>query len=533
MIWLMRLVEGGEMKNDFFCFTKQTPVVIYGCNKSGINYYHWLRETGYTVPCFIDNRAIEFNYACILAGEKIPVCRLEEYEARDVKPIILIAIRNSVEQTNVARILLEKSFQQVVFLPMIEENSQNSHAITCMRSFYRDFSMGKIREDAMLPTQRLLWGENSFWDHAVIQENESSLLVWMPISLIHFYSLRQAEKMSFAYGFQMVNETSADYYDESVFQLKWLNDLVEFLLEGKGSLEEYWRVENEAPNYIKKKSSKENQLWIADRQKCIEILMSGMNRESGALTQSAVPVQWNEKGYFNICDGSHRLVFLNFLNMQMAPVQLSRQDYAKWINMEALQRLLAYIKEKQVTAFEAPIPHPWFYGCEVREEKCGRTILKCIFEKLKQLGMERDFSVLDVNPQEGYYLQHFARINAGVLVGVLEDQKQRELMEYLNQLFYMDGKIQIMDSCAVKRDDMLYDIVLMFKKLCSLSEEEQVPYIGWIASKAQKMIVWESGINYERERELILQYSGFTKYIFLKRTLSENIIREVGIFVKR
>ena len=140
--------------------------------------------------------------------------------------------------------------------------------------------------------------------------------------------------------------------------------------------------------------------------------------------------------------------------------------------------------------------------------------------------------MLDINPKDGYYLQHFARVGAKEVTGIIYDKKQQDFLTYLNQLFYMKECINLVQEDEEKQSDRKYDIVLLFKKLCTLKEKEQIRYVEWIATKAERLIIWESGVEYEKEKQLILKYIKCEKYIFLKRVLSENVVREVGIFVK-
>ncbi len=521
------------MAEDYFKFAKYYSVVIYGGNKSGMNFYQQLAVRGYSIQCFIDARAAEYNGVLSVNGKKVPIYGPEDIDKLDLEVIILIAVRNAVEQNNVAKMLWQKGFQNIIYMPMIKENIQNVKPINCLRQFYQEFVDGRIQENAILPKQKVLWEAAPFWDHAMIGQDEEYVTAWVPISMIHYYAKSQSDKMIQLAGITTSKGLGEKYLDRSIFQLEWLNDLFHFLLTGQGNLENYWKIEERIENHVKQQSTKENQLWFSDRQKCAEILMSGMNTGSDFLIHSAIPVQWNEKGYFNICDGGHRLAFLNCIYMNMAPVQMKHEDYDKWVNGEVLEKFLYFIQENTIAAFEAPIPHPWFYGCEVREEKFGNTILKCILEQLMRLKIYDHFSVLDVNPREGYYLQHFVRIDAGDVTGIVYDKKQFDFLVHLNQLCHMEEYINLVTLDDEQKNHKKYDIVLMMKKLSEFSEKEQIEYIKWISSKTTKMVIWESGVDYEKEKKMIMQYAGFEDYIFLKWVLSENVIRETGIFLKQ
>lgn len=521
------------MSQNTFCFTKHNPVVIYGSNKSGINFCRNLMSAGYCVQAFIDQKAGEYNHVLTIDDKKMPIYEPEELENTDKEVIVLIAVRNAVEQNNVARILWEKGFQNVIYLPMFRENKRNARGIKALRTFYQEFVDGRISENAVLPKQKTLWETEIFWDHALIEQSKEYVMAWVPISLLHYYSVNQHREMVHVDGIATGKKALGEkYLDKSVFQMKWLNDLFQFFVYGQGDLANYWEVEEEVPNYVKQQSSKENQLWFTDRQKCAEMLMAGISTGNDFLMQSAVPVQWNQNGYFNICDGGHRIAFLNCMNMSMIPAKIKLEDYKKWINTDELEKILSYIKENEITTFETPIPHPWFYGCEVREEKFGNTILKCILEQLVTMNLHENYSVLDVNPKEGYYLQHFSRIGVKNITGIVYDQNQRDFLSYLNRLFYMSGRMNLVNMEEEKKSKRKYDIVIMFKLLCELEERERIRYIEWISSKTEKIIIWESGVNYEQEKQLILKYSEFKRYIFLKKILSENVVREAGIFLK-
>ena len=44
-------------KEERFCFSKETPIVIYGCSESGIQIYRKMTASGYFVSNFIDCNA--------------------------------------------------------------------------------------------------------------------------------------------------------------------------------------------------------------------------------------------------------------------------------------------------------------------------------------------------------------------------------------------------------------------------------------------------------------------------------------------
>ncbi len=520
------------MSKDFFCFSKHNPIVIYGGNKNGINYYRRLLADGYIINGFVDRKAKQCNHLISIDEKEISVYEPEEIDKLDKDVIIVIAIRNVIEQNNVASFLWKRSFMNVVYFPMVKKNMHNVEYLSRLKNFYQEFINEKICENAVLPTQKILQETGTFWDQAFISKNDEYVKAWMPLSIIHYYAKSQSQKMVDECGITTSNGVGEKYLDRSIFQLDWLNELFRFFLNGQNDLKNYWELEKRISNYVKQQSTKENQMWFRDRQKCAEMLMSEINGGGDFFIHSAVPVQWNKKGYFNICDGGHRCAFWNCMNLSMVPVQISLEDYRKWMNKKALERLLNYMKLNKITTFETPIPHPWFYGCEVQEEKFGNTILKSVLEQMMQLKVYSGFSVLDLNPKDGYYLQHFVRIGANNVTGIVYNDEHYDFLIYLNQLLYMDKVIRLATMETEIETNNNYDIVLIMKKLCTLGNEERINYIKWIASKTKMMIIWESGVEYEEEKRLILKYSGFRKYVFLKRVLSGNVIREVGIFLK-
>lgn len=521
------------MKDKTFSFNINSKIIIYGCSGNGIYYYRKLKEKGYKVEAFIDMRADEMGNAILIDECSVPVYQLREL--KDIKKsniIIFIAIRNSIEQNNIAKLLYKDGYENVIFIPMLKENINNKNNINILRQFYRDFIEGIFKDNKSLPKLNCLFQNKLFQDYALIKRNTTHVIAWAPISIVFYYSLKQKMRMIESFGISHAKNTDEIYLDKSIFQVEYINQLFDFFLLGEKNLDTYFDFENKISNSVKNKSSVKNQLWLEDRQKCVEIMERGTNRGEDYWVESAIPVEWNSKGFFNICDGAHRLAYLNAMNMHMVPIQTTIDDYNKWINPSVNEEVIEMLKRNDIKEFEAPIVHPWYYECNSREEKVGVLIIKLLLKHLGAKGIKKNYSVLDVEPHEGYYLQHFARLGAQT-TGIVKNEKERELLWNFNKLFYLDEKILILLEKELQKQKGKHNIVFLMKKLSQFEDEEEcIEYLHWINSIISETIVWESGIDYEKEKKLILDHTDFKKYHFFKRILSDKIIREVGIFTK-
>lgn len=522
------------MQKETFTFNKASSIIIYGCSGNGIYYYRELRKRGYYVEFFVDSRAKEMGESVSIEQYKdIPVYCLEDVNSVDkINVVVFVAIRNSIEQNKVAELLHEAGYENIIYMPMVNETVKNEVYVKSLKRFYRNFIDCNFKNDLDLPKVGMILERELFQDNALIKRNGDIVVAWAPISIIYYYSIKQKNRMIESFGISNAKNTDEIYLDKSIFQVEYINQLFKFFLFGNNDLDIYLDFENKIENCVKKQSSLENQLWLEDRQKCMEIMENGTNRGVGYWIESAIPVEWNEKGFFNICDGAHRLAYLNCMNMNMVPIQTTIEDYDKWVNAEKNTSLINFCKEKGIVRFETPIVHPWYYGCEVNEEKVGKTVLKYLLEYLGSRGMDENFKVLDLNPHEGYYLQHFTRLGAKAR-GVVNDEKERELLWYVNELFNMNSKISILDINDMYEQEETYNIVFLMKKLSALLEKKEVAkMLKWINLHTAEMIVWESGIEPEIEKRLIVEHTDFKKYHFIKKTLSDKIIREVGFFTK-
>ena len=82
--------------------------------------------------------------------------------------------------------------------------------------------------------------------------------------------------------------------------------------------------------------------------------------------EQAVEATWNERGYFNLNGGKHRIAFLASRESLTAPLVLNHDDYETFMNRSAADKVIA--SREASGSFTVPywIPHPLFADMECR-----------------------------------------------------------------------------------------------------------------------------------------------------------------------
>ena len=112
-------------------------------------------------------------------------------------------------------------------------------------------------------------------------------------------------------------------------------------------------------------------------------------------------------------------------------------------------------------------------------------------------------------------------------VSTMEDTDY-DLFRYFNELMYLE-KINISADMGQRE----YDITLGLKLWERMKDEMQwSEYMKEVDLRTKNILIWESGVLPEYERQRILENTRFSQYHSLRYVLEDKKIREVGVFTK-
>lgn len=511
---------------DIFFLNRSQKLVIYGASPNGVYYAKFFINNGFKVEYFIDKKALDFEGSVQVNNDSIPVYTLEQapIEKRG-EYIIYIAIRNALEQTKCAELAGKNGYEKIIFFPLYKKTEDLREGIEALTYVYNEIIAGRIVSNKPCPKQNYLFKKSQYKDVALIKE-ANEILCYIPTDLIYYHSLEQVNRMSAIYGIPTDAQTDMYYASRPFPQVDFFNEMFSFFLFGRGNIKKYTDIIMKMPNDLKNHSDIEHQEWLNDRKNVIENMLEKACYEKDYWVNSAVTVEWNDDGFFNIQDGIHRYLMASHLFMRKIPAHMKKEDYIKWTNKKYVQACIDSISK--IDILPTPISHPYFMECNAETEVVGKTLLSYIQEKVKDI-WKTNIEILDTNPEVGYYSQNFARMGGKVTVIIDRNNGYYDSFRKLNKLFYLESKIR----CVEKLDETQYDITLCMKWWDYLKNENQwEENIRKINQVTKGIMIWKSGSKPEEEKKRIFDNTNFSQYELLCYVLENKIIREVGIFRK-
>lgn len=303
----------------YFDLNVNSQIWIYGCGKIGRNAFDNLTKCGYRVQGFIDKMAYQ-----IKAENNINCLTPEEFSKEPLisKCIVFVCVWNGTQQETIANILFELGCDKLVYLPMIRAASLDE--IHIRRRAYRDFLMCNYAALRDIPCYCANCCENIYSDESpIISISDHYVCFWHPVSALHtmsmedFYSIANAvpgktpSYERFFMRYADIPLTNMTPYKNLYRRLNGdeYADLNDYFLLTKGEIE----FDREA--------------FLADRQNLKKIFEYAYEFDMSFFSDSAAKCRWNEKGYFNVIDGLHRIFFLISKGKDKVPICVDIRDW--------------------------------------------------------------------------------------------------------------------------------------------------------------------------------------------------------------
>ena len=511
-----------EEEMDYFDFSKKSKIIIYGAGYIGKQHANALLSEGYNVVGFVDIRAKELRSVRVRVGsseQEIPVVSRDDIQKISNSDeylkdeIIIIAIRNIVEQEHLAKHLAEKGFKKLIYYKTETPEKE--------RPFYDAFE--HIQFSKMKKTKCSLYEDSLslYKETQIIKEESDEVIVWLPVEML--------------------------FVDDDVIHIKNLHismfkayvDLFSLFENGLGNFEAYidfFLQSSDYPAYRKealKNDPLARQDFINNRFLLYEMYSKEFDGNSAFFIDNPCEVCWNVNGTFYLRDGVHRATFLYIKRMTQVPAKMSRSDYQKWLNQPILNKVIDIIDERNITSSYCSIPHPSlinFPSYRGRSSRRDLTIItflnsncKCDFGKMK---------ILDVGCYHGHFTRLFARLGSDV-TGIEVDVDKFTLACALNELFYLTGAKMFNGLVQDYNTEQVYDITLLLTVLYwTWGTPECLKILQRVDELTRWALVWESGDLIEEEKNFILKNSSFNSYHKICQTYGTGKLRELGVFFK-
>lgn len=362
-----------------FTFTREKPIWVYGYKDHSRELYAMLEESGYQMRGFLDKRADELK-SCTMYNIAAPD---RKYGDDDV---IIINLSSNVSHLQVAEELSQRGCINIIFFPAGEMFDRKKAQI--IRKVYVDLLNKKIPfSQLQLPTysELVMKGE----DCNIIRKNSTNVVFWCPSELIYSTQvtelINQAKRMKVSDKLPQDNLSDRWRFDCPLIKMLYDTDdvgaFISYMVYHKGNAQQFIKRTTE----LLKRNMWEHEIKSYNIWE--EEIANGMDY----FTELPIQTRWNEKGYFNICDGHHRAMYLLLKEKTEIPISVSSADYKMY--------------EKQVQTIDS-----WMV---TDRKKKKHTILSFLEMQKYIYSNSIEFTkILDVSNKKGYYAANMYKAGA-------------------------------------------------------------------------------------------------------------------------
>lgn len=406
---------------------QNTKIFLYGAATTGAILYRCFTERGFQVIAFIDKRADEVD-----SYYGLPVFSLQEvkkYFAETPDAVVVVAVKNVFEHEKIAKELWQAGCDRIIFRPYAVVNGEGAPQDCMLNQAYDSILQGEFQGDFQGNFQGNLYRINGFdcealKDQAVICEEESEYVV-ANIPVYDVWTDNYEDK-TIIWGdipclglvphiglFRLFKGEENDDYEEYI---------------------KYCRQAAERSGGIVTSQKWENSVY-KNRLDVFNHMQSAWEHNGNFFIQNAVKAVYNEKGYFNIKSGKHRIVFLIVMGKQYVPLRISKSGYLRWRDEKRADRIYELLDAYHKTELPCILDSPYFYEypCST-SDFYGRLLNKLIsilysdeYHNGNGLCFEGK-KVLLYNTPLAFYAHVFRRIGFQVTI-VEEKVEHRELLD--------------------------------------------------------------------------------------------------------
>lgn len=403
-------------------------IAIYGAGEVGQGCCQNLLRVGISPAAFFDRKA--------KSGKKclgIPLLQIDEYpDLARFDTIVIIALADGLLHKEVADKLYTEGFRKLVFLPIAYD--MPTRLKTKLTILYNEYLEGRVT--GVVQDYRR-YSKESFFDagQAVASAGIDKVVVWAPLEIVYTESLEHWP------GDKNNLHSPYAYYDRNIATNCWMLNLIRYFQGNDDSCDLYLSM------YERNGGAKPN---IEKRRLQFELFEHEYSFGMDFFIHSASEAMWNERGYFNIVGGNHRIMYLYAKGCRYFPLRISRKDFWRWQGME-------YVMPDLVKGIMFPVSHPAFQHITVH----GVGRIYNAFKRIEESYGNADLSnktILDLSNTEGFFARQFARMK-GTKVTVVVPTGELEYYKWLNRMMCVSG-IALIDGERLSMEQLQYDIVI-------------------------------------------------------------------------
>ncbi len=377
--------------------TKESKIIIYGAASTGIILKTKLETNGYKVEGFIDQRANEIHDIAGTGVYNLDAIRFDD------DTIVILAIKNVFEHEKIVKQLVKHGCKWVIFKPYSSVLGRNDDASNELSALW-DLIVGKKQEiniTAISKAEDLTSYSETI--RKPIKKQGDYYIYSIPVELI----------------FTDKKDEDNQWNDINILELYPHNELFRFFMGNTNSSYNSYIAFCEF--CAKEAGVKISESWRESVIKNRANVFYEMQRNLGCnfefFINSAPVAIWNEKGYFNLNSGKHRVCFLIACGFRDIPIKISESDYKKWEQHYSLDGTVA-----EIACSEIRLSSPEYLNVRFDDDMLMSIINEKVMVKIKQ---------------------QFNKANCRVNFNWNNDYMLAELMFHKKYDIYFDGENKI------------------------------------------------------------------------------------------
>lgn len=489
---------------EYYNIGKNDEVVIYGAGALG-------KEMALKLQCKWNIVALfDQNANNIVSDTSIPIYTLEEgIDLLGSQIVVIICIHNAQMHPYIADEVRAKGVNKIFFAP-VGRRFVTKNKMRMLKLYESLFERGIEKIRGIPYYDKLLIDR---WSKCTIHETNDYIVAWCNIEILYVNcEMLESEKE------KIVKDK---YADLPIAAYRMMVDAYKYFQDGVSLIGEF------VSDYrLRESTNHDTKEFLQRRYEVYQMLENEWKTNQEYFKYAPVDVKWNKNGYFNITDGHNRAVYLHLKGLNWIPVRMCRADYLSWENSVVANKVIQELAQGKVDLFVTSVPHPYFMYEKVQKEVNGLEVLSA-FQYYLGVEIRNIKTVLEISSYEGYFSRNFIRSGAQTAVVIESDAMVKKRISEIQNLLQL-RQMLIKDGLADCDSDMSIDVAFIVSSM----ESGELRYgLQNTVLKNSKVIMWESYINPDEEKQAILD-SGYATYVRLLNKCYGDRVSEVGVFVR-
>lgn len=297
------------MSDDSFLIETDSEIYLYGNNARAQRVYINLNQAGIYIQGIIDRKYKTVEYINDIVYANI------EYLAGKQECVVIICLQNALEHEVAVQALLKLGLNRIIYLPMAMNRPLCE--LHVLRRAYRLIMEGDLNYHCQIPVTKSGYEKRCCYE---IEKDNKGITFYCSVDKL--YTIKEVDIQSGNIKNEHQIQLFRPYADKKICYCEPYFQLFKYLESGVGYPDRYLMMQREREDDQKN--------LLINRMKLYQVYELNFKYNFDFFFDSPIEVKWNKKGYFNILDGAHRVVYLMTKHLDYVPVRASASDYDQY-----------------------------------------------------------------------------------------------------------------------------------------------------------------------------------------------------------